>query len=81
MNNGLLPYAIPSETEKYEMAGRMYEAYDIVHAIESGQFQTLDELLLFVKTSATNLSKVLECDKWVYSGCCLDIMASIELCQ
>ncbi|HAT4519819.1 TPA: hypothetical protein I9281_004812 [Serratia marcescens] len=79
MNSELLTHTIPSETEKQEIAGRMYEALDIARAIECGQVTTLDEILALVKSSAINLGKALECDKWVYSNCCLDINASIDL--
>lgn len=81
MNTVQLPCTIPSEADKCEIAGRMYEALDIARAIESGQVKTLDEILSLVNDSANNLGKVLECDKWVYSNCCLDIKASIGLCQ
>ncbi|HFS7477191.1 TPA: hypothetical protein ACH1PF_004854 [Enterobacter cloacae] len=79
MNTELLTPTIPSETEKHEIAGRMYEALDIARAIECGQVKTIDEILALVNTSAIKLGKVLECDKWVYSDCRLDINASIEL--
>ncbi|EFN0763328.1 hypothetical protein RVX52_003819 [Enterobacter cloacae] len=79
MNTELLTPTIPPETEKHEIAGRMYEALDIARAIECGQVKSIDEILALVNTSAINLGKVLECEKWVYSDCCLDINASIEL--
>ncbi|EMT0530668.1 hypothetical protein WMB34_004311 [Enterobacter kobei] len=79
MNIKPLSHTTPSETEKHEMAGRMYEALDIARAIESGQVKTIDEILSLVQTSAINLGRVLECDTWIYSDCRLDIEASIEI--
>lgn len=79
MNIKRLSHATPSETEKHEMAGRMYEALDIARAIESGQVKTIDEVLSLVQTSAINLGRVLECNTWIYTDCRLDIKASIEI--
>ncbi|EPD1261293.1 hypothetical protein ACR6BF_004238 [Enterobacter hormaechei] len=79
MNSKRLSHTTPSETEKHEMVGRMYEALDIARAIESGQVKTIDEVLSLVQTSAINIGKVLECNTWIYSDCHLDIKASIEI--
>ncbi|MGK3116037.1 hypothetical protein [Candidatus Pantoea formicae] len=78
MNKTQLTHAAPSETDKHEIAGRMYEASDIARAIEDGQVKTIEEVLTLVKTSAVNLGKVLDCDEWVYSDCCLNINESIK---
>lgn len=79
MNIKRLSHTTPSEIEKHEMAGRMYEALDIARAIESGQVKTIDEVLSLVQTSAINLGRVLECNTWIYSDCRLNIKASIEI--
>ncbi|EGU3395827.1 hypothetical protein H3J60_004555 [Salmonella enterica] len=77
-NQALYDQIAPSESDKHEIAGRMYQALDIARAIEDGQVKSIEEVLTLVKTSAVNLSKVLDCDKWVYSDCCLNINESIK---
>lgn len=79
MNKSQVAKTSPSETDKHEIAGRMYQALDIARAIEDGQIKTVEEVLTLVKTSAVNFGNVLECDKWVYSDCCLDINESIKV--
>lgn len=51
--------SLPTE-EIFELTGRMYEAIDIEHSIESGQFQTLDDVLLAVKARSGFIQKKLE---------------------
>ena len=70
----------PDETEKHEMAGRMYEAVDLQLAIENGHFNSVEEILERLKLNADRLSKVLKLDTWVSSEdrLCLDLVETIQ---
>ncbi|RCW64021.1 hypothetical protein DET61_11662 [Marinobacter nauticus] len=70
----------PDETEKHEMAGRMYEAVDLQLAIENGHFNSVEEILERLKLNADRLSKVLKLDTWVSSDdrLCLDLVETIQ---
>lgn len=70
----------PDETEKHEMAGRMYETVDLQLAIENGHLNSVEEILERLKLNADRLSKVLKLDTWVSSEdrLCLDIVETIQ---
>lgn len=70
----------PDETERHEMAGRMYEAVDIQLAIENGDLVTVDEILARLKRDSNQLSQVLKLDTWISSEdrLCLDLPETIH---
>lgn len=70
----------PTAEDKSELCGRIYEAVDIVSAIEQGYVKTMDDLLVMLKQRSENFSKVMECGKWVHDdNSCLDCSATLEL--
>lgn len=73
---------VPDNEDKREMAGRMYEALDIARAIESGQLNTLNEVLTALNQSADSLNKLLKCEIWIVGdNSCVDIPASMSITQ
>jgi hypothetical protein len=70
----------PDETDKHEMAGRMYEAVDLQCAIENGHLNSIEEILGRLKLDADRLSEVLKLDTWVSSEdrLCLDLVDTIH---
>jgi hypothetical protein len=49
-----------TDTEAAEAAGRMYEDCDIQMAIESGQFKSLDDVLVAVKARSGSIDQELK---------------------
>lgn len=73
---------VPDSEDQLEMAGRMYEAIDVARAIESGQINTLDEVLKNLNKSADSLGRLLKCKQWIIGdNNCVDILASIAINQ
>lgn len=70
----------PDETDRHEMAGRMYAAIDIQLAIENGHLTSVDEILAQLKRDSNQLSQVLKIDTWVSSKdrLCLDLTETIH---
>lgn len=70
----------PDETDKHEMAGRMYEAVDLQRAIENGHLNSVDEILQRLRLNADRLSEVLKLDTWMSSEdrLCLDLVETIQ---
>lgn len=70
----------PDETDKHEMAGRMYEAMDIQLAIENGHLTSVDEIIARLNRDSNQLSQVLKLDTWVSSEdrLCLDLPETIN---
>ena len=70
----------PDETDKHEMAGRMYEAADIRLAIENGYLNSVEEILERLKLDEDHLCQVLKLDTWISSEdrLCLDLVETIQ---
>lgn len=67
----------PDETDKHEIAGRMYEATDLLMAIENGSLTSIDEIKARLSDSSRKMGEVLKLDTWVYSDCYLDLNETI----
>jgi hypothetical protein len=74
---GDLKSKTPDEADKHEIAGRMYEATDLLMAIENGSLTSIDEIKARLSDSSRKMGEVLKLDTWVYSGCCLDLNETI----
>lgn len=69
----------PAADDKAELAGRIYQAFDLQKAIESGQLKTIEDVLAWSRESATALQAVINLPVWVFNeGALVDIQASIE---
>jgi hypothetical protein len=70
----------PDREDLREIAGRLFEATDLVKAIESGHLHTVEEVLAWAKASVSDLQAVLNRPQWIVNdSCCVDIQASIGL--
>lgn len=71
----------PSTSDKQEMAGRTYQNADILMAIESGHFSSLDELKATLQQEATLMQSLMKCDDvwFVDQNSCIDINHSLTL--
>lgn len=69
----------PEADDKSEIAGRIYEAFDLQIAIENGHLKTIDDVLAWTKEAASGLQALMELPVWVINdNACVDINASID---
>lgn len=71
----------PSNSDKQEMAGRTHQNADILMAIESGRFSSLDELKATLQSEATLMQALIKCDDVWFAdkNSCIDINHSLAL--
>ena len=56
---------VPDESDRAELAGRMYESIDLETAIRDGRFASMDELADHLKDQSELMRQVLRCRMWV----------------
>jgi len=70
---------MPDNEAKNEMAGRMYNAIDVLRGIESGKFKSVEDIKQSLTESSSNLSALIKCDVWKMddANVCVDINKSL----